>query len=214
MLGFPVALLVVNGFEWYAHKSWLHEYARKHRNSAFFSHIRHHKRVRMSGFADDSYQYTMFQNEDIYFEKTALIGLAAIFTPTVVVAPFFTMGVYYGAWQYWHKHSKAHLDPEWARKNLPWHYDHHMNTHQDANWCVTRPWFDYIMGTRVIGDTAVAETNPLGMPLPIWLEKPVNTLAKKLLPRSFKRMDERRRAEQDRLKQGKVVDIASNGVPA
>ena len=25
MLGFPVALLSVNAFEWYAHKVWLHE---------------------------------------------------------------------------------------------------------------------------------------------------------------------------------------------
>ena len=28
------------------------------------------------------------------------------------------------------------------------HYDHHMGADQDANWCVTRPWFDWIMGTR------------------------------------------------------------------
>lgn len=36
------------------------------------------------------------------------------------------------------------------------HYDHHMNASQHANWCVTKPWFDYIMGTRVIADTGVA----------------------------------------------------------
>ena len=40
------------------------------------------------------------------------------------------------------------MDPEWARENLPWHYDHHMGPNQDANWCVTRPWFDDLMGTR------------------------------------------------------------------
>ena len=34
------------------------------------------------------------------------------------------------------------------REHLPWHYDHHMGPNQEANWCVTRPWFDYVMGTR------------------------------------------------------------------
>ncbi len=36
----------------------------------------------------------------------------------------------------------------WARARLPWHYDHHMGPDQDATWCVTRPWFDVVMGTR------------------------------------------------------------------
>ena len=40
------------------------------------------------------------------------------------------------------------FDHAWAREHLPWHYDHHMGPDQDANWCVTRPWFDQLMGTR------------------------------------------------------------------
>lgn len=31
---------------------------------------------------------------------------------------------------------------------MPWHYDHHMGPNQHKNWCVTKPWFDVIMGTR------------------------------------------------------------------
>ena len=31
---------------------------------------------------------------------------------------------------------------------FPWHYDHHMGPNQNANWCVTRPWMDIVMGTR------------------------------------------------------------------
>ena len=115
MLGFPVALLVVNGFEWYAHKVWLHEYPRKHRGSPFFSHITHHKKARLQGFEDDSYTRSMWQDQLMFNEKVALIGLSVAFTPTVVVAPFFTAGIYYGAWQYWSKHSRAHLDPAWAK---------------------------------------------------------------------------------------------------
>ena len=38
-----------------------------------------------------------------------------------------------------------------------------MNTNQDANWCVTKPWFDYIMGTQVISSPDLQESNPLGI---------------------------------------------------
>ncbi|GAB5477602.1 MAG: hypothetical protein Marn2KO_10690 [Marinobacter nauticus] len=44
---------------------------------------------------------------------------------------------------------EVYEEAEWGKKAIPWHYDHHMNTNQDANWCVIRPWFDYIMGTRI-----------------------------------------------------------------
>ncbi|MEC9070812.1 MAG: hypothetical protein VX938_00475, partial [Myxococcota bacterium] len=68
--------------------------------------------------------------------------------PLFPVAPFFTGTLVYSALRYYYVHRKAHLDTDWARENLPWHYDHHMGPDQDANWCVTRPWFDYLMGTR------------------------------------------------------------------
>jgi hypothetical protein len=181
MLGFPIALITANAFEWYAHKMLLHEYPRKHRNSPFFTHIRHHKHVRLHGFHDQNYHETMWQNQEVFLEKAMLIGAAGVFTPLLPVAPFFVGGVYYSAWRYWYVHSRCHLDPDYARARIPWHYDHHMNVSEEANWCVTRPWFDYIMGTRVIGDSAIAETNPLGMKLPGFLEKGVNQLARRLL---------------------------------
>jgi sterol desaturase/sphingolipid hydroxylase (fatty acid hydroxylase superfamily) len=56
--------------------------------------------------------------------------------------------VIYGLVDYYRKHKRAHLDPAWAREHLPWHYDHHMAPDQDANWCVTHPFFDHVMGTR------------------------------------------------------------------
>ena len=51
-------------------------------------------------------------------------------------------------WVYWHVHRKSHLDPAWARANLPWHVDHHLGPDQHANWCVTWPGMDYLLGTR------------------------------------------------------------------
>lgn len=208
MIGFPIGVLTVNAFEWYAHKVWLHEYPAKHRNSPFFTHIRHHKRARLNNFHDEGYADSMLRNQEMYMEKTAILGLVAATTLVAPVAPFFTLGTYYGAWRYWTLHSKAHLDPEWARQNLPWHYDHHMNSNQDANWCVTRPWFDYLMGTRVISDSAVAETNPLGMKLPKFVEARVNRLARKLLPHAFERLETNQREEAENRRQGLEVALA------
>ncbi|MEZ4463411.1 MAG: hypothetical protein R3F43_02565 [bacterium] len=64
------------------------------------------------------------------------------------MAPFFVGTMWYGAVRYYQIHKKSHVDPEWARTHLPWHYDHHMGPDQNANWCVTRPWCDHLMGTR------------------------------------------------------------------
>ncbi len=62
--------------------------------------------------------------------------------------PWFTATAVFGAWNYYRCHKRSHLDPEWARENLPWHVDHHMGPDQDANWGVTSPWMDVLMGTR------------------------------------------------------------------
>ena len=45
-------------------------------------------------------------------------------------------------------HQRGHLNVEWGKKNMPWHYDHHMGKDQDANWGVTNPFWDIIFGTR------------------------------------------------------------------
>jgi hypothetical protein len=77
----------------------------------------------------------------------------------------------YSAGNYYYVHRRAHLEPDWAKRTIPWHYDHHMNSNQDANWCVTRPWFDYVMGTRVVSSADLKEANPLGLPLPAPISK-------------------------------------------
>jgi sterol desaturase/sphingolipid hydroxylase (fatty acid hydroxylase superfamily) len=77
------------------------------------------------------------------------IGLMALgHLPLVGVAPYFTAAILYSCGNYLYRHKKSHLDVEWGRIHMTSHYDHHMGTNQDANWCVTRPWFDWILGTR------------------------------------------------------------------
>lgn len=208
MIGFPIALFVANGFEWYAHKVWLHEFPSKHRDAPFFTHIRHHKRARLNGFHDEGYRNSMWRDQEMFNEKVALIAISVGVTPLAPIAPFFTLGVYYSAWNYWSAHSKSHLDPEYARQRMPWHYDHHMNASQDANWCVTKPWFDYIMGTRIIADTTTAETNPLGIRLPGLIEKPLNLVARRLLRKSYARIDAASQVDAQRRRQGEALAVA------
>lgn len=81
-------------------------------------------------------------------EVVAVTALAAARLPLFPFAPTFVATVMYSAWDSYRKHRRAHLDPVWARRHLPWHYDHHMGPDPECNWCVTRPWFDYLMGTR------------------------------------------------------------------
>ncbi len=206
MLGFPVGVFVANGMEWYFHKVWLHEYPMQYRKSPFFTHIAHHKRARTQGFQDETYSDTVLRNADLLHEKGALVLLAGTATVFLPVAPFFTMGLYYGMWNYYRVHAKAHLDPEYARKRIPWHYDHHMTSNQNANWCVTRPWFDYIMGTRVFTSISEAETNPLGMKLPAWVEKRVNSVTKRLLPKAYAQIEANTRFDQEQVLAG--VEVA------
>lgn len=206
MLGFPLGIFVANGLEWYFHKVWLHEFPTKYRNSPFFTHIAHHKRARLNNFHDQGYAESMFKNAEIYNEKTALISLAGAATIFLPVAPFFTAGLYYGIWNYWRIHAKSHLDPEYAKNRIPWHYDHHMTSNQNANWCVTRPWFDYIMGTRVTTEVSKTETNPLGIQLPHWLEKRVNTFAHKILKKSFAKID--LNSQKDKSDLNKGIEVA------
>jgi len=82
-----------------------------------------------------------------------------------------------------------------------------MTSNQNANWCVTRPWFDYIMGTRVTTEVSRTETNPLGIKLPKWVEKPINSAARRLLAKSFAKIDLNSRQDQSNLREGIEVSL-------
>ncbi len=81
-----------------------------------------------------------------------------------------------------------------------------MTSNQNANWCVTKPWFDYIMGTRVLTDVSHTETTPLAIKMPKWIEKRVNQTARRLLPKAFAKIDTNTRLDQKNLSQG--IEIA------
>jgi sterol desaturase/sphingolipid hydroxylase (fatty acid hydroxylase superfamily) len=148
MIGIPIGLVLSNASEWVMHKYVLHGLGKVRGSFWSFHWHEHHRACRQNGHFDPDYQRPVVGWHAQGKEALALTAVGAVVLPLAPVAPFFVGTVVYSAWNYYRKHKRAHLDPTWARENLPWHFDHHMGPNQHANWCVTRPWFDDIMGTR------------------------------------------------------------------
>ena len=186
--GFVAGLVIANGYEWFAHKYLLHGVHRKGKPryspvpKSMESHWAHHREVRKQDFSDECY----VEGIDHWRTRNELMSLAvAAGVASVVFYPFskgMALAAIYSAGNYYYVHRRAHLEPEWARKRIPWHYDHHMNSNQDANWCVTRPWFDYVMGTRVVSSADLKEANPLGLPLPQSVSRTLGNAIESVFP--------------------------------
>jgi sterol desaturase/sphingolipid hydroxylase (fatty acid hydroxylase superfamily) len=161
VIGIPIGLAWSNAAEWVLHKYVLHGLGRR-KGNFFAFHWEHHREVRRNGFRDPGYQHSLLAWNPQSKELLGLIALGATHAPLLPVFPFFTLTVWWRTVAYWRTHKRAHMDPEWARKNLPWHWDHHMGTNPNTNWCVTNPWFDNLMGTRVPS----AADDPVGGPAP------------------------------------------------
>ena len=149
MLGIPIGLFAFNAGEWAAHKYLLHHGGRPNKKRAFGYHFfEHHNSSRKHAMHDPSYHRSVFGWHAQGKEALGLTVVGLLHAPLFPVAPFYTGTVWFSLWNYHRVHKKAHLDPEWARAHLPWHYDHHMGVDQHQNWGVTHDWFDRIMGTR------------------------------------------------------------------
>ena len=149
MIGIPVGWAYSNMLEWVIHKHVLHRIGKKRGSFWSFHFYDHHRLSRTNQFRDPDYEGSVFQWNGQGKEALALTLSTLTHLPLLPVAPFFTVTVFYSSVRYYRLHKKAHLEPEWGREHLPWHYDHHMAPNQDCNWCVTHPWFDEVMGTRV-----------------------------------------------------------------
>jgi len=145
-----IGLLYANVGEWCAHKYILHGLG-KSKGSFWAYHLHdHHNVCNHNNMRDPIYQTLHLTTPNTQSkELLVLMIIVLLHAPILLAFPFFTVTVYGSLGLYYYKHRKAHLDPEWARQHLRWHYDHHLSGRNNANWCITWPWFDYIMGTRV-----------------------------------------------------------------
>ena len=149
MIGIPLGLLAANATEWVVHKYVLHGLGKKKESFWAFHWHEHHRESRRHGMRDPHYERSVFGNHSQGKEAAALVAAGLIVAPLLPIAPFFVGACWYSGINYYRVHKRSHEDPQWAREHLTWHYDHHMGPKQDANWCVTKPWMDHIMGTRV-----------------------------------------------------------------
>lgn len=148
MIGIPLALLTANASEWWIHKHILHGRGRKRASFWSFHWYEHHSASLKHSMYDADYKRFPIGN---HAQGKEILGLCLLSLPVAAmlpVAPFFSATLLYSGVNYYRKHRRAHLDPEWAHQHLPWHYDHHMGPNQDANWGVTHDWCDRVMGTR------------------------------------------------------------------
>lgn len=147
-----IFLCIVGGYlyatwlEWALHKYILHGLG-KNKNSWFNYHWHdHHQRCRKNKNVDDS--YANWLSPSVRREILSLYALKVVHLPLYFVMPWFYYTICFCAVRYFYMHQKAHQDVEWAKKYMPWHYDHHMGRNQHANWGVTTAFWDLIMGTR------------------------------------------------------------------
>jgi len=140
-----LGLLYANMCEWVFHKYAFHVLGRKKKSIFAFHWWRHHQLSRRHGFVDEDYLKPWGSGKELW----SLLAAGLLHSPLFFIYPVFTLTLFYGIFNYYYVHRKSHIDTEWAKKHLRWHYEHHMGKNQNVNYCVTKPWFDWVMGTRV-----------------------------------------------------------------
>jgi hypothetical protein len=153
-LQFFLGLLYANAGEWLVHKYILHGLGKKPQSFWAYHWHEHHAASITNGMIDPGYQKLILTTWNTQSkELVVLAAIVLLHAPVFLIFPSFAGAVYATLALYYYRHRKAHLDPVWARRHLRWHYEHHLGKNTSANWCVTWPWFDYLLGTRVKSKT-------------------------------------------------------------
>ena len=139
-----MGILYANALESLIHKYVLHVLGKKKGSFWSFHFHDHHKRVSKGYGIDPTYENNRFYGREIW----ALFFLDLIHTPFWWVDTVFACTIFIYMLLYYYAHVKSHMDIEWAKKWLPWHYDHHMSG-KEGNWGVLLPFCDILIGTRV-----------------------------------------------------------------
>lgn len=149
---FLLGLLYANAGEWLMHKYILHGLGGNPQSFWAYHLKEHHAVCNKYAMVDPGYKKINLMTWNTQSkELVVLIALVFLHFPLFLELPSFTSAIYLSLALYYYKHRKAHLDPFWAQQHLRWHYDHHLCTKSacNGNWCVSWPWFDYLLGTRI-----------------------------------------------------------------
>ena len=147
LVQFVIGLLFANAGEWFMHRYVLHHYGKRIDSVWAYHWFEHHKAARRLDMLDLGYvQWPRNWNTQVK-EILTLLAILISHSPFFWWANGFAWAVYSSVFAYYFIHRQAHIKPNWAKKYLPWHYDHHL-INSNANWCVSYPLFDYLMKTR------------------------------------------------------------------
>lgn len=128
--------------EYLAHKYLLHD--RRRFPFAFKNHFqKHHRAARKNQMYDPGYESVVSS----WFEIEALTIAAFIHFPIIFFFPAAYLTLVMSLVSYYLLHRKSHLNVEWGKKWMPWHYAHHMGPDQNKNWGVRLPIIDLLMRT-------------------------------------------------------------------
>jgi hypothetical protein len=144
-----LAFVYGNLWEWLVHKFVLHGWARNKRSFWSYHWHTHHKNVHVHGLADPDFRRPLLTTEQRFREALGVLGLALSHAWVALWLPWFAVALWVHAFWYLYTHWRSHVDPEWARRRVPWHVDHHFGANPHANWCATMPLFDYLLRTRI-----------------------------------------------------------------
>ena len=138
MIGFLLGFLYGSLLEYLIHDLLFHRLGKK-KNSIFSYHLKgHHKLAKKNNFVDLTISRVEFYG---------LLFLIAIHFPLVLVSVGFWVGVSLYAAAFKVLHGLQHAHPEFTKKYMKWHWDHHMKN-PNYNFGVVVPWIDYLFGTR------------------------------------------------------------------
>ena len=132
--------------EWALHKYALHGLGKNKKSIFSFHWHSHHKICRKNKNFDANYKFPA--GTPVKREILFLFLLSSIHFPLIFIAPHFFIGIVLYVCRYFYYHRRAHLNVEWGKQKIPWHYDHHMGKNQDSNWGVTVEWVDKLFKTR------------------------------------------------------------------
>lgn len=153
LLAFAIALIIQNIAEWIVHKYILHGLGLK-KDSFFHYHWEHHNRCRKSNNLDEEYIgfFVDFRLSPMLKKELAMmVGLTLFVAAPIYFFAWKALGIATAVvvWYYFFSHAWSHCRYSDNRSFMPWHHDHHMGKDQNQNWCVSFPWFDWLVGTRV-----------------------------------------------------------------
>jgi sterol desaturase/sphingolipid hydroxylase (fatty acid hydroxylase superfamily) len=138
MLGFVLGLLYGNVLEYLIHDYVFHRLGRK-KDSIWAYHLKgHHVLSRRNNFVDLT---------ESNVEVIGMIFLILVHTPVILFSFGFWGGVTCYALSFKILHGFQHKHPEFTKKYMKWHWDHHMKD-SNKNFGVVAPWSDYLFGTR------------------------------------------------------------------